>query len=260
MSTKKLTREEEQLEFKKMVMTTKMSLLNRIAKTMTSVNDPNGWYKDKTVYFQKTLNELLSRFFARVQSAPLFDELEMWWGYRFTVEEAGIKLYLCHYPGIFFYDFGGELEPAEPDAEYLLIEEKPRMLSVEAYAKKCGVEPVTVRQWIRRGKLSGVFKVGKEWVIPELTEKPDRGYERRGYSWRSGVVKWPKDYEFLDSVGEVDIFQNPNNANEFILEYPGEEDIFDRKKISAQEREKFEMFLITNPSVDYVESVYITYI
>lgn len=46
-------------------------------------------------------------------------------------------------------------------------------LTVAEYAKECGVEPITVRQWIKRGKLHAL-KIGSENFILEGTPKPGR--------------------------------------------------------------------------------------
>jgi excisionase family DNA binding protein len=44
-------------------------------------------------------------------------------------------------------------------------------LTCKQYADKHGLKEKTVRQWINRGKLKAE-KHGRDWAIPEGTEKP----------------------------------------------------------------------------------------
>lgn len=46
-------------------------------------------------------------------------------------------------------------------------------ITTAEFAKECGVEVVTVRQWIRRGKVNPV-KIGSQNFIRLGTEKPGR--------------------------------------------------------------------------------------
>ena len=36
----------------------------------------------------------------------------------------------------------------------------------EQYARARGVQPATVRQWLRRGRLAGTKTAGGDWIIP----------------------------------------------------------------------------------------------
>ena len=46
-------------------------------------------------------------------------------------------------------------------------------ITTSEYAEQCGVQKITVRQWIRRGKLETV-QIGRQHFIPSGTEKPGR--------------------------------------------------------------------------------------
>ena len=57
----------------------------------------------------------------------------------------------------------------------------PHTVTVMQYAQAHGLNPITVRQWIRRGKLPEAKKLGILWVIPEGTQIPTRrNYKRKG--------------------------------------------------------------------------------
>ena len=78
---------------------------------------------------------------------------------------------------------------------------------MEENAKEYGVETVTVRQWIRRGKIRNAVKNGREWLIPELTELPGRGYTSAIYMWYEYLYDLPNEYKFLTDYTTVLINQ-----------------------------------------------------
>ena len=258
MDQSKMTEIEALQKFKKITRTTKSDLLKGIALAKDDVLKAENVLFGCSVSFQKNMCELIDRFYEQVAAAQLFEDLEDWWGYKFVLGESGIRLFLCHYPGIRYDEYLDLYIPDTADAEYLLIEEKARQLSVEEFAEKCNVEAVTVRQWIRRGKLAGVSKKGKEWQIPELTEKPERGYEGREYYWKNNNIEWPIGYDFLKKNDALCIDQHPKDPSKFLISYVGDV-LTESKIISSKEREKFEMFLITNPDIFYRKAEYIVY-
>lgn len=148
-------------------------------------------------------------------STRLFTELEDWWAYELTLSYDGIYLFCNH------YNFRG-LAPDNKldmvcDQEFILLSVKSQLLTVEQYAEQYGVESVTVRQWIRRGKIRTATKYGKEWRIPILTEPPTRGYSPASYSWKQPLTELPKGYEFLASYDKVLILQVPEAKRQYQL-------------------------------------------
>lgn len=52
-----------------------------------------------------------------------------------------------------------------------------KYITVMQAAEKWGVSPRTVRSWIERDKLPEAERVGRDWLIPEDTQRPaDRRY------------------------------------------------------------------------------------
>lgn len=49
---------------------------------------------------------------------------------------------------------------------------KPPYVTVQAFAKRHGVAPVTARLWCVEGRIPGAHKVGRDWIIPESATKP----------------------------------------------------------------------------------------
>lgn len=77
--------------------------------------------------------------------------MEDWWCYVIEISSAGITIILQLY-GDEEFDENGEFEPCFVKEEFELIHVESRMLMVDEYAKQYGVDPGTVRQWIRRGE------------------------------------------------------------------------------------------------------------
>lgn len=70
----------------------------------------------------------------------------------------------------------GEISGLTSTVEHTLITVECDYLTVEQYDSMLGIEPVTVRQWIRRGKLRHAKKNGRDWLIPDTEDKPQRGF------------------------------------------------------------------------------------
>ncbi len=47
------------------------------------------------------------------------------------------------------------------------------VMTVKQAAELWGVEPITIRMWIKRGKLPEAEKIGRDWIIPSDTPRPD---------------------------------------------------------------------------------------
>ena len=127
------------------------------------------------------------------------------------------------------------------------------LLTVEQYAEQYGVESVTVRQWIRRGKIRTATKYGKEWRIPILTEPPTRGYSPASYSGKQPLTELPKSCEFLVAYDKVLILQIPEAKRQYQLFFSTTDNIEIKKciQVTEAEKEKLELFLIAHPLVKY---------
>ena len=182
-------------QFKKNHMTSKQDLLKKFDCIIKTVNQKSQDDTRHSAAYYHVVNELLKKFQKKLVSTRLFTELEDWWAYELTLSYDGIYLFCNH------YNFHG-LAPDNKldmvcDQEFILLSVKSELLTVEQYAEQYGVEFVTVRQWIRRGKIRTATKYGKEWRIPILTEPPTRGYSPASYSGKQPLTELPKSCEFL---------------------------------------------------------------
>lgn len=197
--------------------------------------------------------ENLDSFCRTVEGAALFEQLDAWWVYEFSISCTGTVLYIRHIDTAEIEgDEGNEwLTIYEYDATYRLIQNECRLLSADEYATSRNAAAATVRVWIRRGKLRSAIKTGNAWKIPELTPPIKRGYSEASYSWEMYLDGIPDEYEALKEPGNLIIRQNNDKQGFTALLF----DTYDvrRKEIhlSNADAEKFELMLIANPAVRY---------
>ena len=179
-----------------------------------------------------------------------------WWYYAIEESQEGIELKASLLSKLSFRigdDGEAYFRGYSTGAGYVVAQLSLRKLTVEEYAEKYDVEPVTVRQWIRRGKLRSAEKIGNEWRIPESEDIPKRGYETGAYSInteyairREAIPSEP--YSFLKDTESLTIFQNKDDKNTFTVMYNVHNKWEPQTlELNTREREKLELFLISTP-------------
>ena len=233
-------------------------LLAAVRERQALARQAAGTDERHSVAYYKRLDALFDRFFDAIGEAMLFEELEPCWIYDFTVDSRGARLSLRH---IGWMDQRGEgfAHSLMYNAEYELLTVSCNMLSVEEFAAIYGVERITVLQWIRRGKIRSVRRIGKQWRISELTELPGRKYRPVGFRWTEGLTDLTEllaKYDFLQGPGSVYISQDPKDPLKFNLtvfreerDSKAETKTESREGLTVQEREKLELALLSHPLV-----------
>lgn len=217
----------------------------------------------RSIGYYRALEKLFDSFLERLSFSPLPNLTDPWWLYVVDVSNAGISLKMQNIMTVDYLVEDGEAHcrgwgTAGP---YTLVETKARKLTVEEYAQIYGVEAVTVRQWIRRGKIRTAEKEGKEWRIPELTDIPKRGFEEATYTVMMGAVPeedLPEEYWFLENAMCIEVSTDENEKDSFVITVHRLTDSnpFYTTKMSGREREKFELHLIANQKYVYQDGHY----
>lgn len=220
----------------------------------------------------KMLVKELKSFYNLVLHSPLPEPLPKYWEYKIVCTCKDISLQLVYESVSADVDDNLELDGYSISSDkYNLINYDLPCVTSTVYAKKHGVEPVTVRQWIRRGKLIEAYKRGKEWYIPILANPSDK-YFPRGYSWKEKFTDLPKEYEILNKYSDAYFSQSKENKNQFIVTL-SDYLICDKKNkmltdlskwkdykekniaISREEREKLELYLMQSSNVEGDEKI-----
>lgn len=207
--------------------------------------------------YYMNFKNLIERFLDKLEETVLFQNLEDWWSYDVSVGHNGIVLYLEK------SDFNGLTDEGEPmliPRQYFrLIYEKAKLMSVEEYAAMQDVSVGTVRQWIRRGKIREAVKFGNEWRIPELTEKPTRGYTSATYHWSEELIGLPEEFHFLNKYDGVTITQNKEDKSVYSVALQSECDgnTYTDKVIQCplKTKERLELLCISHPQIRYIPNL-----
>lgn len=237
--------------FHETYITSKAQLFDALGRYLKKAKSKKGLpiFKECSDAFKKVYLELLTEFYHEVHKTPLFDNLEPYWFYSFRIDENGAILFLCHAHDLGVNEEDEYIDSISCDACFELVEKKARVLTVEEYADNYGVSVGTVRQWIRRAKIRGAVKTASGWRISELCEVKERKYTTGRYYCDYGTII-SKEYPFLEKCDAIIITQNSECAEVFDISLWGRNDEDDIEfQMNRQEREKFELFLITHPEV-----------
>lgn len=204
-----------------------------------------GWSENKRV----VILEMLQKFAACISDMRFPEMTSSAWFYEYRWKADGIVLELLHCDNAEFDD-DDELISMDSSECITLAEVKCAYLTVEDYAEKYDVTVTAVRQWIRRGKLRCAVKMGRDWLIPELADRPQRGYEPASYTWNYLPDPLKKEFPFLQQCFEVHITRNDTEKAMFdVLLMNRYGKALEKIRMQVKEREKLELALISAPEV-----------
>ena len=135
------------------------------------------------------------------------------------------------------------------DESFTITEVNCDMMTVSEFAAFHHVQPVAIRQWIRRGKLRAIKKQGRDWLIASIAEKPSRNYKPVRYEWECIDNDMYKVFPFLKGHNTVRISQNITDKTLFDLLLGERVEIY----LSAVECEKLELALLALDDIEVYE-------
>ncbi|OQB30333.1 MAG: Helix-turn-helix domain protein [Bacteroidetes bacterium ADurb.Bin174] len=197
-------------------------------------------YSSKVV---KNRVKLCGKFIAAVKKSKLPVLTELWWYYEYQFLGNSIELNLCQADDIEVEN--DEISSMTSTVEHTLIKVECDYLTVEQYAAMHEVEPVTVRQWIRRGKLRHAKKNGRDWLIPDTEDKPRRGFTSVLYIVENEAHIESDEFPMLSACDLITILQDQNNKNKFICYLDDSKNKFNSKlELTRSEVERLEHTII----------------
>lgn len=193
--------------------------------------------------------KLCKKFLNKLESLNLPKLTDDWWCYCYLLKNDSIDLGLSFCEN--FKIENDEIVEATFLDEYILLSVKCDYMSVSEYAKLHNVTEVTVRQWIRRGKIRSAKKQGRDWIIPDIADKPQRGFEAVTYFLKDLSTDIIKKLPFLSGYDSIFIFQNETNKRLFDVILSNSENGLRKKiQINNLDREKLELELISSGLVE----------
>lgn len=158
--------------------------------------------------------KLCEKFIASVKKCKLPVLTELWWFYEYQFLGNSMVLSLCQADEIEVKN--DEISSMTSTVEHSLIKVECDYLTVEQYASMLGIEPVTVRQWIRRGKLRHAKKNGRDWLIPNTEDKPQRGFTSVQYIVENDAQIESDEFPLLATCDSIVILQDQDNKRKFV--------------------------------------------
>jgi excisionase family DNA binding protein len=158
--------------------------------------------------------KLCEKFFAAVKKCKLPVLTELWWFYEYQFLGNSMELNLSQAKEIEVEN--DEIKSMTTTVEHTLIKVECDYLTVEQYALMLGIEPVTVRQWIRRGKLRHAKKNGRDWLIPNIEDRPRRGFTCVQYIVENDAQIESDEFPLLATCDSIDILQDRDNKGKFV--------------------------------------------
>ena len=196
---------------------------------------------------REVLIDLLSKFLHLIEEMDFPTVTDDNWFYEYLINNEGVKLLLTKCDDIEIdendnasMDLSGSIAVAEVIGEYL---------NVEKYAREYGVKDTTVRQWIRRGKIRSAKKLGRDWIIPILADKPRRGYESVTYTWDNLSAEILCKYPFLKYANSLSIRKSEMKGDMYEISLQSDTRLIPTVFYNISQREKFELSLISEPDV-----------
>lgn len=191
--------------------------------------------------------KLCEKFSAAVKKCKLPVLTELWWFYEYQFSGNSMELNLCHADEIEVEN--DEISEITSTVEHTLITVECDYLTVEQYASMIGIEPVTVRQWIRRGKLRHAKKNGRDWLIPDTEDRPQRGFTSVQYIIEETKIE-SNEFPLLSACDSISILQDQNNKSKFICYLNNYKTNFNSKlELTRSEVERLEHTIIESGKV-----------
>ena len=214
----------------------------------TNNDEENQLKKHKEKYLK-----LCEKFLAKLEKLNLPKLTDDWWCYWYVLKNDAIDLSLSFCSELVVEN--NEVSEATFSDEYILLSVKCNYMTVAEYAKLYNITEVTVRQWIRRGKIRSAKKQGRDWLIPDIADKPTRGYEDVTYYWKNLTPQIIEKFHFLNGYNSIFIFQNKDDKRLYdVILNNYKTGIKNKVQISNSKREKLELELISSGLVDVEES------
>ena len=229
--------------------TTKEELVKAIEEHLSGLKKGAGAEAEKSVKSHIAFLEFGERFLNSVRKREFPENLSGGWelGFEITEQTAIVMLQLTGSGEIarklYHKDVNTILE------SYILVRMEPRMLTVEDYAQLHEVNVGTVRQWIRRGKIRSAQKLGSEWRIPEFVEPAGGRYHDGIFMWDDRLTGLPDGFEYLNDYYCAATTQVDNDTYKMGLLHSADSGSNRLVILSAKERERLELALISNPLV-----------
>ena len=228
----------------------KKTIINMLENKLREITKERDDSPEHSLPYYNGLIKLLNKVIFGIATRQIFHAPDGWY-YSFSISNIDASLFIRHVSPSEHEKESDNRTSQEViyDESFRLICYPTNLMTVDDYAKINGIEPVTVRQWIRRGKLRTAVKIGGEWRIPEITDTPSRGFTGVRYYNNGRLFILPQNYHCLNQQPfYIDIYPAEKKGFCQIL-FDGMPAKLSGDLIPDSEREKIELALISTPGM-----------
>ena len=228
----------------------KKTIINMLENKQREITKERDDSPEHSLPCYNGLIKLLNKIIFEIATRQIFPAPDGWY-YSFSISNIDASLFIRHVSPSEHEKESDNRTSQEViyDESFRLICYPTNLMTVDDYAKINGIEPVTVRQWIRRGKLRTAVKIGGEWRIPEITDTPSRGFTSVRYYNNGRLFILPQNYHCLNQQPfYIDIYPAEKKGFCQIL-LDGMPAKLSGDLIPDSEREKIELALISTPGM-----------
>lgn len=237
--------------------TSKQEIIGVLDRTTRCIADEMRNNPQHSIHYYNALSSLLNKVVIEIFRRNIFDAPDGWY-YSFEVSNKNARLFLKHIHDLVPCERNNQSGrggyTVEFDECFSIINYPVKSLSVEEYANRVNTQPVTVRQWIRRGKLRNAFRLGGEWRIPSISDVPPRGYLPVTYYVNREYVPFPSKFLSV-GTGINTLTITPHGRGTFDISADGRCLAIPPRLFSDNERIEIEQALMSNPNISNSLSV-----
>lgn len=227
-------------------------LLQTIRKRRGDAQEMAKTDRKHSAAYYSVLDTMFEKLLEETEKTVLFEKLEPGWIYSFYIYSQGARLELEHVGYIHQYE-DGRFGSMIFNSCFTILTIPCKLLTLDEFARIYGVERNTVLQWIRRGKLRSVRRIGREWRISELSEIPGRKYVSGTFTWTEELTDLPEEYAFLRKPASIIITPDEDDSKKFMVAiWRATDDPHCSywRGLTTKEREKLELLLLSHPLVE----------
>ena len=199
----------------------------------------------------------LEKFYTRIEQSQLPEPLTKGWHYKIEINRLYMAVYLVKHviKGVWTETFTKpDSYDVKTEAEYKMINMPIKLIPVTEFARREKVSDIAVRQWIRRGQLTGIRKTGSGWAVSELaTLTNEKHYGENTYYWEDEIQDLLPEYEYLKDGNMATIKAEKEGFAVIVYlqdRLNKEIKTVYTKTMNVSEKEKLEIYLLQKVNVE----------
>lgn len=199
----------------------------------------------------KPLAGVMKDFRKKVAGTPLADLDQDFCAYEVEITDTEVTLSVNEFKDIVFDKDGEMLETSSEVTPEIIVASAP-YIPIDQFAEMQGVKTATVRQWIRRGKIRNVKKLGSEWMVASTEGQPERGFTSGVFFCVKPDGDMSRLFPLKEGTHSIELWKANQYGEECLATMRDFDDnVLDEIKLNRATREKLEHALAASPEVRF---------